>query len=279
MNAWLVYEKDNTKRNYKFIRHWISLGKENGIRFRLVLREQLFYGVENNKLALKIKGEDLRPDFAVMRLNAPLLSKHMEDMGIPVFNNAKVAYVCNDKRLTHSVLAGQVPMMDTAFVDAESKTAPFNYPVVVKASNSCGGRKVFLCDNDEAYNAALQSCRPDTAVVQPLSDTTGKDVRVYVLNNRILQTMMRFSTNGDFRSNIGQGGDAVPYELDGETRKYVDKIISNFDFSFVGIDFIFNKGRLVFNEIEDAVGTRMLFAHTYIDPVKEYLDYIIKYIS
>lgn len=279
MNAWLVYEEGNTKRNYKFIRHWIKLGKEKGIKFKLVLRQQLFYGVKNDKLALKIKGEDVRPDFALMRLNAPLLSQHMEAMGIPVFNNAHVARICNDKRLTHDFLAGQVPMMDTAFVDISSENAPFDYPVVVKASNSCGGRKVFLCRGNEEYKKALQNCFPDTAVVQPLSDTIGKDVRVYVLGNKILQPMMRFSTNGDFRSNVGQGGDAAPYELDSETKKHVDKIISNFEFSFVGIDFIFNSGKLVFNEIEDAVGTRMLFAHTRIDPVAEYLNYIIKYLS
>ncbi|MDO5022343.1 MAG: ATP-grasp domain-containing protein [Eubacteriales bacterium] len=276
MNAWIVYENGNTQRNYKFIRHWINLGKEKGVKFKLVLSDQLFYGVENNKLALKLKDKDERPDFALMRLSAPFLSQHMEDMGIPVFNNAHVAHICNDKRLTHAYLAGQVPMIDTAFVDISSKTAPFKYPVVVKASNSCGGRKVFLCKDDQEYVEALKLCYPDTAVVQPLSDTLGKDVRVYVLGNKILQPMMRFSTDGDFRSNIGQGGDATPFELDLETKKYVEKIISNFDFSFVGIDFIFNKGKLLFNEIEDAVGTRMLFAHTAIDPVQEYLNYIIK---
>ena len=276
MKAWLVYEKNNIKRNYRFIAHWIKLGKLSGVEFKLVLKEQLIYGVQNDDLFLKVNGVDLRPDFAVMRLNAPLISEFLEKMDIPVFNNARVARICNDKRLTHMELSGIVPMMDTAFVDSSSKKAPFSYPVVVKASNSCGGRKVFLCNNEIEYISSLNECYPDTAVVQPLSDTVGKDVRVYILDNKILKPMMRYSTDGDFRSNIGQGGSAMPYDLDSETKKHVMKILSRFDFDFVGVDFIFHKGRLLFNEIEDAVGTRMLYAHTDIDPVKCYLEHIIK---
>ena len=276
MIAWLVYEKNNTKRNHRFIAHWIKLGKQLGIKFKLILIEQLRYGVRNNNLFLQVNGVDSKPDFAVMRLNAPLLSEFLEKIGIPIFNNAHVARICNDKRLTHMELNGIVPMMDTAFVDISSEKSPFPYPVVVKASNSCGGRKVFLCNNETAYISSLKECYPDTAVVQPLSDTIGKDVRVYILGNKILKSMMRYSTDGDFRSNIGQGGNAMPYKIDSETENNVMKILSRFNFDFVGVDFIFHNGRLLFNEIEDAVGTRMLYSHTDIDPVKCYLDHIIK---
>ena len=68
----------------------------------------------------------------------------------------------------------------------------------------------------------------------------------------------------------------MPYKIDSETENNVMKILSRFNFDFVGVDFIFHNGRLLFNEIEDAVGTRMLYAHTDIDPVKCYLDHIIK---
>ena len=100
--------------------------------------------MRNNNLFLQVNGVDSKPDFAVMRLNAPLLSEFLEKIGIPIFNNSHVARMCNDKRLTHMELNGIVPMMDTAVVDISSEKSPFPYPVVVKASNSCGGRKVFV---------------------------------------------------------------------------------------------------------------------------------------
>jgi glutathione synthase/RimK-type ligase-like ATP-grasp enzyme len=55
----------------------------------------------------------------------------------------------------------------------------------------------------------------------------------------------------------------------------VEAIAQQFHFGLVGVDFIFHKGELVFNEIEDAVGTRMLYMHTDMDIVRDYLDFIL----
>jgi len=43
---------------------------------------------------------------------------------------------------------------------------------------------------------------------------------------------------------------------------------------FVGIDFIFSDGKPYLNEIEDVVGTRMLYKLTDLDPAKMYIEYI-----
>ena len=40
------------------------------------------------------------------------------------------------------------------------------------------------------------------------------------------------------------------------------------------MDFVFDNGRAVFNEIEDAVGARMVYEKTDIDILKLYCDYI-----
>ena len=51
-----------------------------------------------------------------------------------------------------------------------------------------------------------------------------------------------------------------------------------FDFSLVGIDFVFHRGKMVFNEIEDVVGARMLYSKTDINIVSLYLDFILSLI-
>lgn len=275
MTGWLIYKKDEVERNRFFIEKWFQAAEALKAEISLVFAEDIHFGIKNNAAFLKHSENLALPDFAVMRLAYSLLSRHMENMGIRVFNSSKVSEICNDKRKTHMLLQGLVPMMDSAFVDSSLQSkAPFPFPLVVKASHSCGGRKVFLCKNNEEYNNALSACAPDSAVVQKLSDTIGKDVRAYVLGNKIIKTMLRFNSDGDFRSNIGQGGHHTEYILDKKTKSHIEKILALFDFDFVGIDFIFNKGELVFNEIEDAVGTRMLYAEG-IDIVHAYLQYII----
>lgn len=270
---WLVYERNNIVRNQFFIDRWYDAAKQRGVGIKLVREDEIHYGIRENKLSLAHQEGIILPDAAVMRLNLPLMTAHLEKMGIPCFNNEKVARICNDKRLTHQAVSGIAPMMDTAFLHGHEENPPFPYPFIVKGAQGCGGRQVFLVQDQESFRLALETIQPDCALAQPVCDTPGKDVRAYVLGNRLRKVMMRFSSN-DFRSNIGLGGDSIPYELAADELRMVHDIMSLFDFSLAGIDFIFHQGRLLFNEIEDAVGTRMLYANN-IDIVSEYLDLIL----
>lgn len=271
---WLVYERDNVERNRFFIERWKEAAEQANAAVRLVFHEDLAYGLRGGELYLSHAGKLPLPDAAVMRLNQPLLSAHLEGMGVPVFNNSKVASICNDKRATHQLVSGLWPAMDTVFLRGDEEEPPLPYPLVIKAAHSCGGRAVYLVRNREEFARAAAAIKPDAALAQAFTDTPGRDVRVYVLGRDIIAVLMRRSDT-DFRSNIGQGGTAAPYELKSQELDAVNKIISLFDFGLVGIDFILHKGELLFNEIEDAVGTRMLFANGHLDIVKRYLGHIL----
>lgn len=273
--GWLVYRPEEVERNKVFIGKWMDAARERRVDIRLVTTDRLLHGMKDGCAFVSASSGEAAPDFAVMRLNDPVLTESFEFFGIPTFNNSRVARVCNDKRRTHLLFSGLLPMMDTVFWEGDAGGPPFPYPVVVKASHSCGGQKVFLCRDDGEWLRAVSACKPDSILVQPFCDTPGRDVRVYVVGNRIVTAMMRFSTDGDFRSNLHQGGSAVKFELDARTRQHVQTVLDRFDFGLAGIDFIFHKGQLMFNEIEDAVGTRMLYIHTDIDIVKLYLDHIL----
>ena len=56
----------------------------------------------------------------------------------------------------------------------------------------------------------------------------------------------------------------------------LNRIVEEFDFGLVGIDFIYDEGRPVFNEIEDVVGARMLYSLTDIDIADRYLEFILE---
>jgi len=274
MRGWLVYEAQNIQRNSFFIDRWMQAAKAEAVDLRLVKTNELAYGIRDDGAFLLLSGLDEKPDFIVMRCNQPLLSCHAESMGIAVFNNSKVARICNDKRLTHSLLAGQVPMMDTAFLAHDAFYAPFPFPLIIKGVQGCGGREVYRADDSVQYQEALKAIAPDHAVAQTLCDEPGRDMRVYVLGDKIIACMLRYSTD-DFRSNIGLGAASKPVDLPGKVREYVAIIQSHFRFGLVGIDFIFHQGQPVFNEIEDAVGTRMLYMHTGRDIAWEYLALIL----
>lgn len=278
MTGWLIYDQDNISRNQFFIDRWMEAAKNRDLKLKLVTAQQISYGFDENGAILKYGSSDEKIDFAVMRAQYSLLRAHLENMGIPCFNNSRVADICNDKQKTYALFSDSLPMMGTAFLEANSFKNPFPYPVVVKAAHGCGGRGVYLAKDDEEFSLAIAQIYPDRIIVQKLCDEPGKDLRVYVLGNQIIAAMLRYSPN-DFRSNVGLGGNSRQVELTTTIRAYVKKVLSHFDFGLVGIDFIFHQGKPVFNEIEDAVGTRMLYMHTKLDIASDYLDYIIKSIS
>lgn len=278
MTGWLIYDRNNIERNRFFIDRWMQAAQRHGISLDLVTAQDIAWGVQEGEPFLMKEAARERPAFAVMRAQYPALSAHLEGMGVPCFNNAKVADICNDKQKTHSLLSGQLPMMPTAFLTHSAFKNPFPFPVVVKGAHGCGGRSVYLARDEREYGEAVQKLYPDTFIVQPLCSEPGKDLRLYVLGNQIIAAMLRFQ-EGDFRSNVGLGGGSRPVPLTDELRDYAGRVLAHFDTGLVGIDFIYHEGRLVFNEVEDAVGTRMLYMHTQRDIADDYMALILKNIG
>jgi len=277
LSALIIYEKNEVERNRRFIDYWLETAKAKRVDLRLVTTDQLSYGIWDEKPFLMLDNAPVHCDFVVMRAKKPLLGYHLERMGIPVFNNARVGEILNDKRKTHALLQNHFPMMPTAFIEDDQKS-PFPFPVVVKSAGGCGGREVKLCADEQSYREAIALFKY-SAVVQPLCDMPGRDVRVYMLGKDILQTMLRYSVNDDFRANFGIHRSAKPIDIPDDIRRMAHEAAEIFDFGLVGVDFIFHKGRALFNEAEDVVGTRMLYQYTDIDIVPVYMDFILRKIG
>ena len=99
-------------------------------------------------------------------------------------------------------------------------------------------------------------------------------MRVYVLGAEILAAVKRTSDT-DFRSNFSLGGKAQITEVPDEVKEIIYRVAGDLECDFVGIDFIRHEGEWVLNEIEDVVGTRMLYSLTDIDAARVYMEYII----
>lgn len=272
MRGWLIYEPDNIPRNARFIDFFMTAAKTRGVALQLLSTPEIMLGVRQGALFLQPE----RPDFAVVRCMRPDLSRHLEKMGVRVFNSALVSEICNDKQKTHAFFVENgFPCLDTAYVRPDCPAHPFDYPVVVKASGGCGGRQVYLCPDEKTYRERLSGIFPDTAVVQPLCDTPGRDVRAYMLGGRLIQAMERYS-QGDFRSNFGLHGLARPITLTEEMQRQAERAAALLGLALAGVDFVFHRGKAYLNEIEDAVGTRMLYQFTNIQIVEEYMDFILR---
>ncbi len=229
------------------------------------IRRNAFAVAEFEKhLCVKTVTENYRgaADFVINRSNNYEIAKHYEDCGVRVFNPAKLTKIANDKQACYDLMEKNgIEILPTRYS---------GIPAVKKPVAGHGGQGVIMLESAEEFEPGY--------VYQKPADTLGKDLRVWLIGGKIITAVLRESES-DFRSNFCLGANAVPYSLSGSERTLVLKISSLIKSDYIGIDFVFNNGSIVFNEIEDAVGARMVYAKTDIDILNLYCEYIKERIS
>ncbi|MFZ3576400.1 ATP-grasp domain-containing protein [Virgibacillus sp. DJP39] len=276
--GWLIYKKKDALENQSFIDWFINEAKLQNIVLELLYRENFTIGIVNNKRSIIKNNVSIEPpDFAVVRTDEPFLSLHLEELGINVFNSATISQICNNKELTHHHVHNlNIPMVDTIFVDGRQMNDSYklDYPFVAKLSTGHGGNNVHLIENERDWQNQLPDLTSDTVILQSCNVSFGKDLRVFVVGNEIVGSVLR-ENKKDFRANFKLGGSAKWYQLNNDELKIINKIINNFEFDMVGIDFLFsNSGKLLFNEIEDVVGSRILSAVGNVNILEKYVSHI-----
>ena len=261
MKLWLVYDLFEAERNRRYIDFYFEKCAQKGIDLSLQIVEE---GIDFENL----------PHVAIVRTMNPALSEKLEGMGVKVCNSSFISRISNDKWQTYTYLHKNGIRLPETYLVTDNFTPPY-YPMVLKPCMGKGGRDVEIVNSFEEF-AAYKKRVTEKTIAQKVVSDKGKDLRVYVVGNQIIKAMLRVSES-DFRSNFCLGGKAVEYELSKEEICEIEKIISLFDISYAGLDFMFDNGKIIFNEMEDVVGARMLYTHTDIDIVDIYLNFLISH--
>lgn len=277
----LIYNKFESIRNKWLVKHYIEEAAKLGLELELLIEEHIDMYVDEDGLKIKYKGVFMdRPEFVIMRTRHTHLAYFYEHMGARVFNNSKVHYITNDKMngyvfaksLGIDVLATEVKYD----LDEDEENIP--YPFVFKPLDGKGGLNVFLIQNMEDYKEAFIINKERPYLRQEVASEVGKDLRIYIIGGEVVCAYLRTS-NGDFRSNFCLGGNATRYELGEAEKAIVEKVVSNLDVDYIGLDLLFHNGKPVFNEMENVVGARMVYDGSDLDIVGMYLAYIVKQLS
>lgn len=171
-------------------------------------------------------------------------------------------------------------MPETVFLPADRLTPPAGtaYPVILKPACSHGGDRVTLVNNEQEWQETARSILPAPALQQAVVTDAGQDLRVYILNGRILAGVMRTAREGVV-SNFKKGGQVALHQLTPQERQLAESVIARFEAAqaplmMAGVDLLYDHGQPVIGEVEDVVGSRMLYQTSDLDIVALYLDEI-----
>ena len=258
----LIYDRVDISVNKWFTAHLTELAGERGIDLQLFVcdgRETRLDGFEDI-------------DLCINRSRYAELSEFFEKKGVPSFNNSKCIRTANDKWLTYQLgKKADVPVMETVEI-TDKDSIPLTYPCVVKSRNGHGGSEVFWV-KDKTDLDSLELSNKSGYIAQAPVSQVGVDVRIYMLGNRPIAGVKRTSDN-DFRSNFSLGGKVELFTPTDDQLEIIEKVQKHISADYAGFDFIPHNGQWILNEIEDAVGARMLYSLTDMDVAKEFIEHI-----
>lgn len=282
--CWLLYADGDYAVNRDFAAMITEKGAALGLTVETVLLSELRLGMDGRGEAFCLRRSAVapfayahtRPDAVLSRQRDALVSRHFELMGVPVFNNSRVCELCNDKRLTHQLLRG-LPMARTLFVPPwQREPLPdARFPLILKPACGHGGDRVTLVRDRDEWLAAAARIRPDAMLEQRVVSGAGRDLRVYVLFGELVAGVMR-TANGGVVSNFKLGGQVALHELTRAERALAQQVLSRFEAAgaplcFAGVDLLYEGDAPVVGEVEDVVGSRMLYQTSVLDIAAMYL--------
>lgn len=122
-------------------------------------------------------------------------------------------------------------------------------PLVVKLLEGTHGLGVVLAETKKAAKSVIEAfygIGTNILIQEYIDEADGNDIRVIVVGNEIVASMMRKSIEGEFRANLHRGGNAETIELSKKERNIAIKAAHTLGLSIAGVDLIrSNRGPLV----------------------------------
>ncbi len=122
-------------------------------------------------------------------------------------------------------------------------------PLVIKLLQSAQGKGVVSAETNKAAESvinAFKSLQANILVQEFIKEASGKDLRCFVVNGKVVASIERTAPKGEFRSNIHVGGTAKKIKITSEERRLAIKAAKILNLVVAGVDIIrSNKGPLL----------------------------------
>jgi ribosomal protein S6--L-glutamate ligase len=122
-------------------------------------------------------------------------------------------------------------------------------PLIIKLLEGTQGKGVVMAENAKAAESvinAFKSLQANILVQEFIKEAGGKDIRCFVIDGKVVASIQREATIGEFRANLHQGGTASVIKITAEEKKLAVKAAKVLGLQIAGVDIIrSNKGPLV----------------------------------
>ena len=233
MKGWIIYKvsKEALNETHYEVNRFIEEAEKMDIDIEVYCPDQIDIIVtREDEKSIYVNGAitDL-PDFVLPRMGsgttyfALALIRHLERLGIPCINTSLSIETVKDKLFSHQILAQRnLPVPKTMLlkfpVEIPLIKRLFSFPIIIKTLSGSLGKGVFMAESEEAFTnitRIIEIANPQLNIIlqEMMTDSLGRDLRIFVVGGRIIGSMHRQAGNNDFRANYSAGGSVTPYTL------------------------------------------------------------------
>ena len=282
MNGWILYKNpiEESWETNKLVEEF----NKQGIEVRVVNPNDVDIFVDRDDRKSIIVGGKPRalPDFVIPRTGSgttyfiKAIIRHLERLGVTLINGSNAIDTVKDKLYTQQVLGeSNLPVPKTLLVRHPIKLEwvekNLTFPVIIKTLSGSFGAGVFMAEDKKQFKQLLKMAeitkKSYNIIVQEfIKDSWGKDLRVFVLNGKVVGCMMRQAVDDDFRANITRGGEGIPYQIDENIEWLGGESARLLGLDIAGVDLLFDNGGYKICEVNSSSGFEGMdkFTHTNI---------------
>ena len=295
MNGWIIHKKA-LGENHE-VQRLVEEFEKRDIKVRVVNPQDVDIFVDrDDRKSILVEGIPRKlPDFVLPRTGSgttyfiKAIIRHLERLGVTLINGSDAIDNVKDKLYSQQILGqSNLPVPKTMLVkhpiDINLVEKNLNYPMIVKTLSGSYGSGVFMVDDKKQFRQMMKMAelaKPSYNIIiqECIEDSLGRDLRVLVVNGKVVGCMMRQSVDGDFRANITRGGEAIPYQVDEDIEWIGGECARLLNLDIAGVDLLFNDGTYTICEVNSAPGFEGMEKFTKVNVGEKIVNYVVKKIG
>lgn len=152
-------------------------------------------------------------------------------------------------------------------------------PLVIKLLEGTQGIGVVLAETTKAAESVIEAfmgLKANIMVQEFIKESSGEDIRCFVIGDKVVAAMKRKAKEGEFRSNLHRGGTAEVIKITPEERKTAIRAASVMGLNVAGVDILrSSRGPLVV-EVNSSPGLEGIEKYTGEDIAGKIIEFIEK---
>ncbi len=155
-------------------------------------------------------------------------------------------------------------------------------PVVIKLLEGTQGIGVILAPDTkvaEAVIETMQSTKQNVLIQRFVAESKGRDIRAFVIGDRVVAAMRRSARGDEFRSNIHRGGTIEAVELDEEYQRVAVQSAQIMGLKVAGVDMLESNDGPMVMEVNSSPGLEGIEAASELDIAGAVIDYVANQVA